>query len=63
MIDPQDRLYRDSVLVRFEGWQAQPNGDLYFLGRISGHPVYREYDLLLRADGLNQNRLRKCQGL
>ena len=51
MVDQWDRLYRDSVLVRFEGRQAQPQGYLYCSGGISGSSLYREHDLLLQPEG------------
>ena len=48
MVDPWDRLYRDSVLVRFEDGKLNPKATFTALAEFLGPPLHPEHDLLLR---------------
>ena len=47
MIDWQDRLFQDSVLVRFEDGKLNPKATFTALAEFPGPALYGEHDLLL----------------
>ena len=64
MVDPWDRLYRDSVLVRFEDGKLNPRATFTALAKFFGPSLHGKHDLLLRRQR-HQPGIpgRKCPGL
>ena len=46
MVDWQDRLFQDSVLVRFEDGKLNPKATFTALAAFFGPTLYEEHDLL-----------------
>ena len=64
MVDPWDRLYRDSVLVRFEDGKLNPRATFTALAKFLDLPYTESMTYCSGSSGINpESPGRKCPGL